>query len=330
MNPKSIRHYAQEFYPTIPKEAFKPAHYKLLPMFLHAFWIFTNIAIIHFYPSLPTLIVCSILIGISIACLFLFSHELSHGTIVRKKKTLLLLKNFFWAFSGIPPTVWHKVHNLSHHIHMNTIKDPDRKTFKSEDSFWNRCYNVFIYPNKKLRYSITVGCAMMFYSIKHIVAALYPADKKPDIVTYKPEYTPKEKTVIKFELCYIIAFWSLIYFIVGWQQGIILSIISWYTYSALVICFIVTQHLGNDVFIKDPDPLLTTTSVIIPRWLDRIIDMHSFHVEHHIFPAVNFDYYPQISSELHKAYPQRYNRISIWQALRQAFDTDVLIDDPLL
>ena len=76
------------------------------------------------------------------------------------------------------------------------------------------------------------------------------------------------------------------------------------------------------------DPLLTSTSVIIPRWLDRIIDWHSFHVEHHMFPSMNFDYYPQLSKEIEVRYASKYYRIPLLKAIKETFKNGVYIEDP--
>ena len=267
-DPKPISFYAEELREFIPKEAFKPATYKLFPMFIHVALIGVNLTIIKIYPTIVSVILCSIFLGFSIACLFLYSHELSHGTIVRKQPLLYLLQLFFWSFSGIPPTVWDRVHNSTHHKHMNTYNDPDRKTFKSEANAISHLYNLFIYPNKKLRYSLTVGFAMMFYSTKHALAVFYQDGKMPKIVTSRPRYTTKEKRKVLLELFFILSFWLGMGFYVGFPIAVLVYFISWLTYSTGVITFIITQHLRDSVFISDVDPLLTTTSVKIPRWLE--------------------------------------------------------------
>lgn len=329
--PESIQYYAKQLKEDIPNEAYKAATYKLIPMFMHAGFVIANLCFIKaFAYHLLFVVVCSTLIGLSIACIFLFSHELTHGTIVRSQPHLYILENFFWAFSGLPPTLWKRVHNLTHHQTMNTYDDPDRKTFKSESNRINDIYNLIIYPNKRIRYSVTVGFAMMFYSIKHIVAVFYSPENKPAIVTMRPDYTPSEIRKIKYELMYILGFWaSIIYFIHSWI-GILVVLLAWITFSASTIIFIITQHLRNPVFINVPDPLLTTTSVIIPKWLDRLIDWHSFHVEHHIFPGINFDFYPVISQKIEEKFPDKYQRLPMLQAIRECYDQDVLIDDPLV
>ena len=309
--PQPLGYYTKELKHIIPQEAFKPATYKLMPMFIHAGLFFLWMGLIIFFDTTISTIGFSILIGLSIACLFLYSHELSHGTIIKKRPYLYLAQNFFWAFSGIPPTVWKRIHNLSHHQHMNTYSDPDRKTFKSEESFLNNLYNLFIYPNRVLRYSFTVGFAMMFYSTKHILAVFYSNDRRPAIVTHRPNYSVKEKTSIVMELVYILSFWVIVWFLLGVKTAMLVSLICWYTYSSLVILFIITQHQRDPAFIAIADPLLTTTSVIIPTWLDRIIDWHSFHVEHHLFPGINFDYYSQLSDQIRERFPDKYKPIPL-------------------
>lgn len=326
--PRPQGYYIKELKHFISKDAFKPATYKLKPMFLHVILIFTWITLIIVFDNTVAMILLSLLIGISIACLFLYSHELSHGTIIKNRPYLYIAQNFFWAFSGIPPTVWKRVHNMSHHNHMNTYNDPDRKTFKSEQGILNNLYNLFIYPNKVLRYSFTVGSAMMFYSTKHIIAVFYN-ESKPAIVTFRPNYSAEEKRLVLLELSYILTFWIVIMYLIGFPYAIWVALISWYTYSSLVILFIITQHHRDPVFIDIADPLLTTTSVILPSWLDEILDWHSFHVEHHIFPGINFDYYAEISSEIEKRFPEKYERIPLLQAVKEAFAQDVLLDDPL-
>ena len=78
-----------------------------------------------------------------------------------------------------------------------------------------------------------------------------------------------------------------------------------------------------------PGPLLTTTSVRIPHWLERIVDFHSFHIEHHVMPGINFDYYPQVSHLMQNMYPDRYNSKPFLSAIIESYNKEMFIDDPL-
>jgi len=330
IEPESLGYYTSRLKKYIPKEAFRPATYKLLPMTLHVLNIFICQYLISLFPSWWTIALLSVLIGISYACLFLYCHELTHGTIVKQQPYRYWSELFFWSFSGMPPTLWEKVHNHSHHKSMNNYDDPDRRTFKSEKNFWNSLYNLFIYPNKTLRFSITVGFAMIFYTSKHLTAVFFSSEKKPAIVTFRPNYTKKEQRTIFFEFLFVLFMQGLQVAILGWKLYFIVAAISWFIYSSALILFIITQHLRNDNFKDSADPMLTTTSVVVPRLLDKLIDWHSYHIEHHVFPGINFDYYPIISKKIQEDFPERYQRIPLFQAVKEAYSKDVFQDDPIV
>lgn len=327
--PESMGYYTARLKQYIPKEAFKPATYKLIPMSIHVALVFVWLFVISAYPTALAIVGLSVLIGISYACLFLFCHELTHGTIVRKQPYRYWAELFYWSFSGMPPTMWEKVHNYSHHKSMNNYDDPDRRTFKSEKNFWNTIYNAFIYPNKTLRFSFTVGFAMIFYTSKHVAAVFFSSGSKPAIVTFRPNYTRKEQWKVFFEFLFVLFVQGIILWILGWKLYLIVSLVSWFIYSAGLIIFIITQHLRNPNYKDTADPLLVTTSVIVPAWLDKLIDWHSYHVEHHVFPGINFDYYPEISKHIEREFPERYIRIPFWKAVNEAYSHEMFEDDPL-
>lgn len=331
VEPHNMGYYTARLKQFIPKEAYKPASYKLLPMFLHVLLVSSLFLVIRYYvDSILGLLALSVIIGFSYACIFLFAHELTHGIIIRKQPIKYILELFFWSFSGIPPTLWTKLHNHSHHRYMNNLKDPDRKTFSSERNSLNYLYNLMIYPNKRFRYSLTVGLGMMFYTSKHLLTVFYKGASKSQIVTFKPNYSKREKRIIALEFLYIFCFQMFLFFLLGFKKYLIVSLVSWCIYSASVILLIITQHLQNPVFKVAADPLLTTTSVVIPKWLDRIIDWHSFHVEHHVFPGLNFDYYPLLSKHLQELFPERYQRVEFLKALKDSFSQDIFAEDPLV
>jgi fatty acid desaturase len=327
--PKKHEEYLDELMDYIPKEAFKPAYYKLVPMSLYFLVVVAMIYLSIAIESYAWTILFAAISGFCIACIFLFCHELTHGTIIKNKTGMYIAELVFWPLSGMPPTLWRVIHNRAHHTGANSYADPDRRTFKSEKNFWNTVYNAFIYPNKKLRFSLTVGFAMLFYTGKHIASALYPEGKKPAIVTYKPKFTRKEKNKIKWELLYIMVFQSLIGIALGWKLYLIFSLVSWVVSSSILISMIITQHLINPVFIENPDPMLTATSVRIPSWLDRLIDYHSFHIEHHVLPGINFDYYPKMGHIMQNMYPDRYTLKPFLSAIVESYDREMFIDDPL-
>ena len=89
LQPKEVKFYAEKVIKSIPKEAFKPATYKLIPMFAHAIFFWLNVFLIRTYlDTFLVVIMCSILMGLSITCLFLFAHELTHRAVSYTHLTL--------------------------------------------------------------------------------------------------------------------------------------------------------------------------------------------------------------------------------------------------
>ena len=54
--------------------------------------------------------------------------------------------------------------------------------------------------------------------------------------------------------------------------------------SSVVMGYIFTNHLPNPLC-EHSDPLIGSTSVIVPRWIDWLHVNFSYHTEHYVFPA---------------------------------------------
>lgn len=330
MEPKKIGYYAGALRHSVPKAAKKPATYKLGFMSLYLFLSLFLVYQIGQQKSYFLIVLLTCGVGLLFASLFTYCHELSHGTIIRNRKKLYPFEILFWSVNYMPPTVWQIVHNHTHHHTANTYNDPDRRTYKSEANKTNFIYNLFIYPNKTLRYSLTVGFAMIIYTWKHTAAVFYPSGKKPKIVTFKPEYSRENQKQVAFEIVFIIAFQVLLFFLIGsfWKYLLFISI-AYFVSSTIIISLVITQHLINPHFIDISDPVLNSTSIQLPKFLDFLVDYHSYHTEHHIFPSINFDYYPYVAEELKAKFPERYNSLPFLEAIKRAYDEDVFTDDPL-
>jgi hypothetical protein len=72
---------------------------------------------------------------------------------------------------------------------------------------------------------------------------------------------------VLFEFLFVLLMQGLIFAILGWKLYLIVSLVSWFIYSSGLIIFIITQHLRNPNFKDTADPLLTSTSVIVPVFL---------------------------------------------------------------
>jgi len=329
VKPENLEYYAKQVRSVVPKEAFKPAYYKLFIMFLYLTIVVALALVVKTTGSIWITILCSVVSGILLSGLFMFSHELSHNTIIKKDRIRNPLEIFFWGLNYFPATLWRKLHHHNHHVNTNTYKDPDRRPFKSDKNSVNTIFNYLTYPNKLFKYSFTVGFAMPVYTIKHIASVFYPEGKKPATVLYKPKYTSEEKRAIALELIPIVFIQVAIFLLIGSvSKYLIFTAISVYVSSSFTISLIMTQHYLRPNYIAASDPLLTTTSIQVPKFLNYISDFHSYHVEHHVIPGINFDYYPLIAEELKRKFPERYHQVPFLTAIKQAFEYEAFLDDP--
>jgi len=266
--------------------------------------------------SIPISAMISVIIAHSMACIAFLAHELSHNTIIRFRPFRYCLEVFFWALNLIPATVWRRVHNQTHHVHTNTPQDPDRRFLNSEESVLTRWYSRLFYPHRHIiRWNPLVAFHFVPYILRNTIAAFYPNSTKPTLVPFKPLYSPRQRIKVMTELIVIVGIQVGVFHAVGsrWTAYLWASPIAVLFTSAIVMAYIFTNHFLNPVG-AFTDPLAATTSVVVHPIFDRLHSNFSYHTEHHLFPQMNSDYYPQVSELLRQHYRGRYHRLRIAEA----------------
>jgi fatty acid desaturase len=69
------------------------------------------------------------------------------------------------------------------------------------------------------------------------------------------------------------------------------------------------------------DPLINSISLKMPAIIDTLHFNFSYHTEHHVFPGMNPDYYPQVRALLLEHYPERFNLLGAREAWRLLMST---------
>lgn len=318
--------YTRSIKPYIPAEAFKPAPYKLWQMCIHLLIVVGGYALIN-QVHYGWWALCVLIMGHSLACIAFLAHELSHNTIVRQPSTRYVLELLFWSINVIPPTLWKRVHNHTHHTHSSTPTDPDRAFFDTERSIETTVYTKLFYPNSQNpRWNLLVGFHLVPYILRNLIAVFYPGDRKPAVVPYKPSFTNRQRIQIVGELVLILVVQAAIFYAVGckWLSYLAVGPVSYLIASTIIMFYVFTNHFLNPIC-ESTDPLVGTTSVIVPKILNRLHNNFSFHTEHHLFPAANSDYYSNVSEELKKQYSDRYNQLPAHEAWRRLWDSDGFI-----
>jgi fatty acid desaturase len=90
--------------------------------------------------------------------------------------------------------------------------------------------------------------------------------------------------------------------------------------------YIFTNHFLNPLS-KTTDALANTTSVIVHPIFDWLHLNFSYHTEHHIFPAMNSDFYPVLSNLLKDLYGDSYHRMHFADAWNCLWKIEIYASD---
>src|SRR5688572_6712403 len=115
----SVAEYVRRLKPFLPNEAFAPCPSKLLGQSVHFLLLAGGYIAIRSSQDWVVWILCSLVIGHSLACIGFFAHELSHNAIFRRPLIRYALEMACWGLNLVAPTVWRRVHNQTHHVYTN-------------------------------------------------------------------------------------------------------------------------------------------------------------------------------------------------------------------
>ena len=314
----------------LPPAAYRAALYKLPVLVLHAgiavtgFWLAGRAGLSWW------LVPLALGAGHSLGCIGFLAHDLAHGSMVPHRPTALALERVFWGLVLISATVWRRVHNQSHHAHFNTVLDPDRMFLAEERRAATVWYVRIFYPNAEtFPWNPLVLLHLAAYVGRNTVTALLPGKSKLAVVPAKAAVHPGDRRAIVADLVVIAGLQALLWLLTGRQTAVYAAMLAatCAVTSALSMAYIFTNHF-TDPLLAEPDLLHGTTSVIVPAWVDRLHSNFSYHTEHHLFPGLNSDYYPVVSAQLARAFPDSYSRIPIREAWRRLWRNAMFLPPP--
>jgi fatty acid desaturase len=306
--------YARVLAALLPEEAFQRNPGRIVYAGLQLALYAALVSLVRTAPSWALLPIC-VLAGHTLFCLALFAHELSHGAILRPNAPRFLLEFVTWGLNFIAPTVWSVVHNQTHHRHVNTDADPDRRFMRAEKNVATTIYTSLFYPHREAptRWNPLILIHFIPYVLRNTFALL-SGGSPTTLVPGRLALLRGQRQRISAELLGIAALQiglhraaggHLCYVAVGPGAALVASM--------FVMAYVFTNHFGDDLKTAG-DVLGTTTSVIVPRLIDRLHLHFSFHTEHHLFPSLDSRQYRAISQLLGMHYPERYKRLGFVHA----------------
>lgn len=327
---KSAAHYIAVLRPLLPAEAFEPEPRHVIRIFAHLAVILCGYVVLRGTDQWWVAVLAALIIGHSQACLVFLAHGLTHNAILKNGRPKRALELVAWGLNVIPPTLWLRVHNQTHHVETNTLRDTDRTYRPSESTMATWLYTRLFFPNRQTPlHHPFVLFHFITYILRHLVAVLLPGATKPSIVTFKPNYTPELRRQIIVEVALIVAFQIALWYFLGgnWWRYVLAVPVPLLVASSVAMTYIFTNHFLNPLC-ERVDPLVVCTSVSVPRVFDWLHDYMSFHTEHHLFPGVNPRFYPLVSTLLLEHFPERYNRLTMAEAWRRLWLHDEFIGEP--
>ena len=329
--PRPQREYVREIRAQLPAKAFRPRPQKLWMVLAHSLVLVAGIFVIRNAPSMWVLPIVSLIMGHSMGCLGFIVHDISHNAVVTRQPFKYLLELYVWGVVVTSPHMWHRVHNQSHHRMPNSLTDPDRRYLAREKTLAVRWYDRLFVPSRASGVLNLTCLAFLAYITRNMTAALlFPGKRKPSIATYKPDYTWRDQLRIHFEFGIGIAFHVGIFFAAGatlihylWA-GLLPAIVG----SMVLSAYTITNHLLNPLMPEPIDPLMTTHSLRVPRFVDWLHHHFSHHTEHHLFPNMSSDYYPLIRRILNEQYADRFQCVTYGEALRLLWQSEPFMEPP--
>lgn len=301
----------------LPAHAFKncpQAAWLLLPivatLFIGHFWLL--IMTPAWFISIPI----AVILGSTQLTLWSFAHEAAHGTIVRNKGFRRLCTNLAGLFFLYPGELLERWH-MAHHRHTNQAgEDPDVITVQqfSAPRYWLlralmnlRVLNNFVY----FLFANTVHANVILWfrtdELKSLAGASWIR--------------------LRCQSLLIVSAWVILSCLAGPTGTIFGFVLPWIIGNTLWASYALTNHSSSPLT-KKPDLFNTTVSVTTYRVVERLHLNGSHHLEHHLFPRMNWRYLPLVRAELEKIAGERFRTVGHWQSVKTHLSRPMFYADP--
>ncbi len=322
--------YAKKLRPLLPSEAFEPDRGKLVILLINLGIMILGWAIASTLDRWPVFLLwlylpIALVMGNSIVVLLFSSHNLMHGSVIKNKRLQFIMGFLGLTIGWMPPTMWKAVHNREHHNKTNSMNDPDRNYLQDQPNTWGKWFQNLFVPSAEVNpFWLFVGMinAWGFHNFRNITSVLFFNNKSVDYVPAAFTISGKERRAIAGEMLAMSALHLTVLFALQFDPiklllGYFLPIGIGY---AGTMFYIYTNHMVSPMSSVN-DPTFNSLSLRVPKFFDWLHLNFSYHTEHHIFPHINSDYYPQVRELLELHYPGRLKLVDATEAWRLLLQT---------
>lgn len=304
----------------LPKEAFENVPSKAL-LFIPLNLLFLAAAYIaHRYDmEWYWLVAISLVLGQVFATIAFLAHDVMHGTVVKSRKLMIFIAHFGLYPFLVSPHLWRVWHVAAHHGRTNTSRDPDAIVNLDEYRAvpFARLWTKLI-PCSRNPISGLIFFSYWFTAHGQHVLWFNRLYKDWDLDSYGFNRT----RAIVDTVIYVL-FWAAIAVWLGPYKSLFIVFIPMIVGNAILLLFIANEHtyLPRSETGKTEHPLVNTVSVRVPPIIDKLNLNFSNHVEHHLFPSMNYKYTPLVRDWLRRNMADYYLEPTLGQSLRILFGT---------
>jgi len=277
--------------------------------------------------ALPLFLPFTLVMANAVVVLLFATHDLLHGSAIRGQGARRWVGFMGLAVLWMPPTLWNAVHNRQHHGHTNSLADPDRSYLESQPATWGKRIQHAFVPSDEvspLGLAIGMGASWWVHNLRTMLSVLFGSRIRAaaTIVPAPFGVSRRERQTIVLELLLIIAAHAGVIAFIGLRP---LPLLLGYGLPlglgyAVAMAYIYTNHMLCPLG-EDNDPLANSVSLQLPAYLDLLHLNFSHHVEHHIFPGMNTNFYPLLRQILLEHYPESYQSLSGAEAWHRLLTT---------
>jgi fatty acid desaturase len=265
-------------------------------------------------PSWPLALGVSVALGNLYVTLMFYGHEVSHGTILRPGPVRSAFQYCAVFIYVVSPHLWKHWHNCTHHPNTNIpTRDPDcfpplAMEEEREGAFawvarrivpgsghWLSLFNLFI--------QFTLQGQVVLWR---------------DSRGWRYRRFNRRRAMV--DSLGMLLFWLVLGFCLGLRGTVFVIVIPMLVANIVIMAYVHTNHLLRPL-VDSPRVLDSSMSVRTFRFLDFIHLHFGHHVEHHLFPNLSHEYYPQVRELLLRYAPDSYLAPTHWRTLWVLYST---------
>ncbi len=303
---KTTPPYARELRASLGKSIFQPARSRLIWLPFWAAVIAASTVAIATHPILG--IALSPVVGVAFAALMFLGHEILHGSVVRGSGARHLLGFLALLPFTLSPRLWVAWHNRVHHGHANDpAVDPDANPTRAQHEGSRRVRVItdhFALGRRSWSGPLGLTVGFSVQSMRVLMMA-----RRREYLTTRGHLAAIAETAAGVGLVALLAF------VIGPIPFLLAFLVPLVIANTIVMAFIMTNHALSPIT-RDNDPVASSLTVTLPRWIEWLTLGFGYHVEHHLFPAMSARHAPRVRAVLAERWPDTYRSMPLVSALR--------------